>query len=322
MASLESKVFQQHTTSLERLCGFAMVRAGTCHPSELTVLNPEDIDMLLPDRSQFTHLLFATVVCSFVVVVVVVVVVMVVAAVAAAVAVVVVVVVAAPARLWSSGGGRRRPRPTSSVLVFVFVFVFVFIFVFVFVVVMSSSSSSFRLLNVVVVVVVVAATVQTAANSVELSNWLWALTSFLEAPNRPLSNRKKWSFPAPCAPRALPFEPPGPNSRPTTHCLRQSCLWEAVGFPLSAEWRELLYHRGENAAGTTTCALSKLFFLAKAIFQISLPPRRSCAAACILPRSITDTRSGAKVGQLPSKPLRSRLFSPAKAACRPGQQRT
>ena len=29
----------------------AMVRAGTCHPSELTVLNPEDIDMLLPDRS-------------------------------------------------------------------------------------------------------------------------------------------------------------------------------------------------------------------------------------------------------------------------------
>ena len=35
---------------------------------------------------------------------------------------------------------------------------------------------------VVVVVVGVAATVQTAANSVELSNWLWALTSFLEAP--------------------------------------------------------------------------------------------------------------------------------------------
>ena len=78
----------------------------------------------------------------------------------------------------------------------------------------------------------------------ELSNWLWALTSFLEAPNWPLSNPKKWSFPAPCAPCALPFEPPGPNSRPTTNCLRQSCLWEAVGFPLSAEWRELLLLTG------------------------------------------------------------------------------
>ena len=91
-------------------------------------------------------------------------------------------------------------------------------------------------MNVVVVVVVV----QTAANSVELSNWLWALTSFLEVPNRPLSNHKKWSIPAPCAPRALLSELPGPNSRPTTFCVRQSCSWEAVGFPLTAEWRELL----------------------------------------------------------------------------------
>ena len=43
---------------------------------------------------------------------------------------------------------------------------------------------SFVFVVVVVVVVVVAATVQTAANSVELSNWLWALTSFLEAPHQ------------------------------------------------------------------------------------------------------------------------------------------
>ena len=74
----------------------------------------------------------------------------------------------------------------------------------------------------------------------ELGRALWAVTSFLEAPNRPLSNHKKWSSPAPCAPCASPFELPGPNSRPTTNCLRQSCLWEAVGFPLTAEWRELL----------------------------------------------------------------------------------
>ena len=47
----------------------------------------------------------------------------------------------------------------------------------------------------------------------ELSNWLWALTSSLEVPNWPLSNLKKWSFPAPCAPRALLSELPGPNSR-------------------------------------------------------------------------------------------------------------
>ena len=59
--------------------------------------------------------------------------------------------------------------------------------------------------------------------------------------------------------------------------------------------------RGENAAGTTSCALSKLFFLAKAIFQISLPPRRRCAAACIIPRPAIDASSGATVGQLPPR---------------------
>ena len=154
---------------------------------------------------------------------------------------------------------------------------------------------------VVVVVVVLAATVQTAANSEELSNWLWALTSFLEAPNRPLSNHKKWSFPAPCAPCALPFEPPGPNSRPTTNCPKTVLLVGGGRVSTIAEWEGAsVANRGENAAGTTTCALSKLFFLAKAIFQISLPPRRSCAAACIIPRSTADTRSGAKVGQLSS----------------------
>ena len=102
----------------------------------------------------------------------------------------------------------------------------------------------------VVVVVVVAATVQTAANSVELPNWLWALTSFLEVPNRPLSSHKKWSFPAPCAPRALLSELPGPNSRPTTYCPRQSCSWEAVGFPLTAGWR---VYRQRRKCGRHNC---------------------------------------------------------------------
>ena len=104
-------------------------------------------------------------------------------------------------------------------------------------------------------------------------------------------------------------------------CPRQRSSWEAVGFPLTAGWVEGASDaiRSENADGTIACALSKLFFFAKAILQKSMPPRNRRAAACTIPRSTVDAAPGAKVWQLPPTSLRSAPKQATQAAGRSGR---